>query len=197
MKQIFFLIVGLFFIGCSQQVSPVKQYRLDVVVQNQSLQKFTCKQKSVKILFPTSTYEYTTNKFFYVQGLEEGSYIQSSWARTPVSEIYLLLLKNLRQSGAFKTVQNYVSVAHGDLNLEVDIQNFKQYFSKDAKSSYVVADITLTLIDKKSYQVMAQKNFYKKLQTSSADAKGGVEAFNKVLEMLLPDMIKWIGGSCS
>ncbi len=196
MKQLLFLCMSLLFIGCSQEVPPVKRYRLEVQIPKVQLKKSYCEQKSLKILFPSSTYEYTTNDFYYVQGDEEGIYTQSNWVRTPANDIYYLILKNIRKSGIFHTVESYSSVAKGDLNLEIEIEDFKQYFSKDAKRSYVVVDLTLTLIDKKNYQVVAQQSFYNKILTTSADAQGGVVALSRSLEFLLPQMIKWLGENC-
>jgi len=196
MKQLLFLFISLLFIGCSQEVPPVKQYRLSVEIPEVPVKSSICKDRSLKILSPSATYEYTTNKFYYVQGLEEATYTQSNWARIPVNDIYYLILNNIRKSAIFNTVENYTSIVKGDLNLEIEIQNFKQYFSKNADESYVIVNITLTLINKKHFKVISQQNFYKKVPTPSADAKGGVEAFNKALKELIPEMIDWLDGSC-
>ncbi|NPA65588.1 MAG: hypothetical protein GXO11_01765 [Epsilonproteobacteria bacterium] len=196
MKYIMSLIIALLFIGCSQEVPPTKKYILDIEIPKNVNNKFTCKEKSLKILSPYASYEYTTNNLYYVLDSQEGSYTQSAWAKAPATEIYALLLKNIRKSAIFATVENYTSISQGDINLEIDIQNFKQYFSSDEKHSYVIADITLSMVDKKTFTIIAQKNFYKKVITDSADAKGGVEALNKALAELLPEMIQWIGNSC-
>ena len=143
MKHLLLIFMGamLFFGGCSIKSSPpVDEYTI-VLEQNQTrhydrVQK--CKAKSLKLLEPFGAYAYTTNDLLYVVlPNEENKYNLSAWSEPLATTLYTKTLNALSKSGLFGSVSNYSSVAKGDYILEMEINDFKQYFSHDLKRSYV------------------------------------------------------------
>ena len=203
MKKIFFTLLGitLLFGGCSIKSSPpIDEYTI-VLQQNayKHLQhtKKSCSDKSLKLLEPFGSYEYTTTDLHYVLlPNQENHYNLSVWSQSIAGTLYAEILNAISKSKIFGSVANYSSVAKNDYILEMEINDFKQYFSPDLKHSYVVADLTFTLIEAKRFKIVAQKEFIRKIETKSLDAKGGVEALNEVFNEIVPEVLTWLGGVC-
>ena len=196
-KNIFVLVIMVLFFGCATKTPPVQKYTIETAPNIKAVKNSTCKTKTLKILEPYSSDEYLLNELHYVVGEnEQNRYNYSAWSVPLVNKIYILLLGSLRKARIYKTVLPFSSVASSDEVLEVEIDNAKQYYNKELTSSYVVVDITLSLIDKKTYTIKSQKRFYKKVATMSLDAKGGVEALSKAFDELLVEMIKWSKEQC-
>jgi cholesterol transport system auxiliary component len=191
------LIVLFSFMGCSvKKVPPIDLYTLsvpDVAAERTT----TCTTKTLKVLTPFSAYEYTTNQlYFVIDDLEEGTYQNSKWSRSIAESIYDGVIRTVRKSGYFKSVENYTSVARSDYDLEIEISDFKQYFSKDKNSSHVILDVTFTLVERKNYIPVAQKHIHITVPATTPDAKGGVVAFNKANKKMLDALLAWLGGAC-
>ena len=202
MKKLLFVLVGIgvFFGGCSIKSSPpVDEYTI-VLKANRvepSAHTSRCRNKSVKLLEPFGAYAYTTNDLHYVVlPNQENSYNLSAWSQSVAGTLYGEMVRAVSKSGLFGSVANYSSVAKSDYILEMEINDFKQYFSSDLKHSYVVADLTFTLIETKRFKVVAQKEFIKKTDTKSLDAKGGVDALNEAFNEIVPEMLTWLSGVC-
>ena len=202
MKKLLFVLVGIvvFFGGCSIKSSPpVDEYT--IVLQAGQIEPAEpagkCRSKSVKLLEPFGAYAYTTNDLRYVVlPNEENRYNLSAWSQSVAGTLYEELLRAVAKSGLFGSVANYSSVAKSDYILEMEINDFKQYFSSDLKHSYVVADLTFTLIETKHFKIVAQKEFVKKIETKSLDAKGGVDALNEAFNGIVPEVLAWLKGVC-
>jgi ABC-type uncharacterized transport system auxiliary subunit len=196
MRYLFVFII-LFFAGCSTKVPPVKEYRIKTKTFKISKEKSKCKNNIIKLSEPFSPNSYKIKKMYYsIDGFEDGVFNQSAWSEPIYLYVYKNLLNSLRQSELFKSVENYLSVANYNYIMEVEINDFKQYFKKDLKSSYVVVDLTLTLIDKKNYNTVFQQRFYQKIESIEPNAKAGVEALNVAFELVLKRVIKSLSGVC-
>ncbi len=202
MKKLLFVLVGIgvFFGGCSIKSSPpVDEYTIvlkaDQVKEAERSSKF--KSKSVKLLEPFGAYAYTTNDLHYVVlPNQENRYNLSTWSQSVAGTLYGEVLRAVAKSGLFGSVANYSSVAKSDYILEMEINDFKQYFSSDLKHSYVMADLTFTLIETEHFRIVAQKEFVKKIDTKSLDAKGGVNALNDAFNEIVPEVLAWLSGVC-
>jgi cholesterol transport system auxiliary component len=194
-----FLVSIFVFEGCSVKTHPpVNQYTLSSLhVTKKTTHTSSCSDKSIKVLSPFAAYEYTTNDMnFVVDGLEEGKYQQSAWSRTIAESVYDGIIRTIRSNKLFKSVENYTSVARSDYDLEVEISDFKQYFSKDLQSSNVVVAVTFTLVERENYGIVEQKQIYLKIPAKTPDAKGGVEALNEANVKMLEEMFQWLDGVC-
>ena len=194
------LIIGVFFLlmGCSiKKVPAVSEYTLEPDPTIAKVDESGCKEENLKILEPFGGSEYATNDLYYVVlPYEQNKYTQSAWYASVSSKIYESLLQSLKKSALFGGVSNYASIAKDGLVLEVQINDFKQYFSEDETESYIVSDITFTLVDAKTFSIISQKQIRKKIPTQSLDAKGGVEALNEALTQTLQEVIAWLRERC-
>ncbi len=199
MRYLYLIVLVLAAGGCGMKTTPpVDEYTLRPHIQTTVTQSGQCREKTLKVLAPFASYEYTTNDLHYiVDDYEEGTYNQSSWSKAITSNVYYAVLSTTRNNDLFKNVENYTSIADSDLVLEMEITEFKQHYRKDLKHSYVVVDITFSLVDKKRYKIMEQKRFYKKLRTETLDAKGGVDALNEAFTQVMEEMLVWIGKVCN
>jgi len=196
MKNI--LLVGLLFLmGCSVTVPHVVEYRLDPSVDSQKSKESSCREKSLKVgrvfasnTLMTKSMNYATEKY------ELFSYTESEWAISPSKAIGTALLKSIRASENFSYVSDYRSRSKTDLLLETHVDSFIQHFSNDNKSATVEITLSLTLLDQKSLKVSDSKVISKRVTTPTADAKGGVSAFNSALKEILLEANAWLAGSC-
>ena len=201
MKKLLFVFVGImvFLGGCGIKSSPpVDEYTIVLKQEFKGMKASSkCQSKSVKLLEPFGAYAYTTNDLHYVVlPNQENRYNLSTWSQSIAGILYGEILRAVSKSKIFGSVANYSSVAKSDYILEMEINDFKQYFSSDLKHSYVVADLTFTLIETEHFRVVAQKEFVKKIDTKSLDAKGGVEALDSAFGEIVPEVLAWLSGVC-
>ncbi len=177
---------------------PIDEYTIVLKTKpDKPAGKSVCNNKSLKILEPFGTDEYTISDLHYiVLPNQENSYNQASWSDSISNILYQKILFSLKEYRLFKSVTNFSSVATSDYILEMEINDFKQYFTNDLKSSYVLLDLTFTLINSKHFQIIAQKEFKKKVPTKSLDAKGGVDALNTAFNETVPEILTWLSGVC-
>lgn len=195
-------LIGMMFLfgGCSFVKSTPPKDEYTIVLDENSkkdLQSTSCKKRSLKVLEPFGAYEYTVSDMRYVVlPNEENHYNLSAWSEAPSGTLYREILESLKRSRLFKSVAFYSSVAKSDYILEMEINDFKQYFTSDLQHSHVIVDLTFTLVDAKEYNVLAQKEFVRKIEAKPLDARGGVEALNEALNGIVPDVVVWLEGIC-
>ena len=202
MEKLFGYIVMTVFVffsfGCSlKSTPPITEFTLTGKEKGFDVNATKCSLKTLKVLEPFGSNKYTINDLYYVVlPYEENSYTQSSWIEPVSTMLYNEILKALRESRLFRSVANYSSVTKGKYILEIEISDFKQYFTHDKKYSYGIADITFTLVDSENYLPIAQHEIYKKIKTDSLDARGGVKALNRAQQESIEDMITWLDETC-
>ncbi len=183
--------------GCTTTVPAVTEYR--IVVQKPTLvQKSTsCKTKTLKVAQAFSSSSLMSHHMNYAQGnTKQYAYSQAQWSESPNVALSAELLSHIRETKLFKNVLNSKSRSKSDLILEINIEDFMQYFNDDESSSYVNAVINLTLLDAKAGTVMASETFRSRVDTKTLDADGGVEALSIALEVLIDKSVKWLNGVC-
>jgi len=126
----------------------------------------------------------------------EGVFHRSNWNTPIINFLYNDIVMSIRNSKIFKSVDNYSSVAKSDMKLEIELNDFNQYFYQKETKSYVVIDITLSIVDTKNSQVVSQKRFKQKVITKKPTAKSGVKAFDIALNKILNDINDWLYGVC-
>ena len=138
-----------------------------------------------------------SQKMRYVQGdYKEFSFTKSEWTQSPNASISDELLKSIRDTEIFKSVNSYKSRSKSNLILETNVEDFMQYFSEDSKTSYVNIELSVTLIDAMELSPISSTTFTKRVNVKSVNAKGGVEALNKALSELLVDVNNWLELEC-
>ncbi|WP_457745984.1 ABC-type transport auxiliary lipoprotein family protein [Sulfurimonas sp.] len=196
--KIIILIGALFLSACTTTLPPVQEYRIapKLELQNKKVES-SCKNYSLKVsqVFGNSFLK-STDMNYVVGEYKELSFTQSAWSDTLAKLLTSQILSTLRKADIYNSVESYRSRSSANYVLESSVNDFMQYFSKDEKKSYVVVDITMSLIDVKNSTVVATKRFYKKLDTKKANAQSGVEALNSAFEAVLMQSIIWLQGSC-
>ncbi len=190
-----FALIGLSACGFKE---PYKSaYTLEVKTQPLNESTGICKEKTLKVSQAFSSSSLMSTKMSYIEGrYSEYSFQNSEWAQSPNSIITQKIISNLRKSALFATVEGYKSRSKSDYLLESNIEEFMQYFSEDAKSSFVNVVIHFALIDAKSSRVISSKSMSKKIELQNLEAKTGVAALSEALSEILVEQNRWLSEEC-
>jgi cholesterol transport system auxiliary component len=197
MKYILSLLLLLLLNGCTVAQPPISEYRIVAQINESGFDAQSCKDKSLKISQAFSANSLMSQKMKYAQD-EYGEYAfsESEWSRTPNGAITEEITKSVRASKLFKSVQGYKSRAKSDYILENNIEEFIQYFSNDAKSSYSSVIITMSLVDTKSGETLDTHTMSKTYAVKEMNAQGGVKALNEALSDVLQQSNIWLNEVC-
>ena len=197
MKLLYIVLAVFTLTGCSTTIPSVAEYRISTQENSKSFTQSSCSDKSLKVAQAFSSSSLMTLNMNYGQGPHKRFvYTQSQWAESPNSAITAEILKSIKSTKLFKSVQVSKSRSNNNLLLETSIEDFMQYFSEDEKSSYANVIINLSLIDTSSNRVVATKTFDSKVEVLTIDADGGVVALNQALENTLLESVEWFGDVC-
>jgi len=198
MKLIIITIAIFLLSGCTTIKPSITEYKItanSLEVKKSSVEG--CKNKSIKIAQAFSSGSLMLLKMDYAQGKNKiFSYSQAQWNESPNHSITNEILKNIRASKLFKNTQISKSRSKNSLILEINIEDFLQYYSNDLKDSFANIVISLTLIDSKTDVIVATKTFSSNVKTNTLDAYGGVKALNSALSDILTQNIEWLNGVC-
>lgn len=197
MKLLYIVLAVFTLTGCSTTIPSVAEYRISTQENSKSFTQSSCSDKSLKVAQAFSSSSLMTLNMNYGQGPHKRFvYTQSQWAESPNSAITAEILKSIKSTKLFKSVQVSKSRSNNNLLLETSIEDFMQYFSEDEKSSYANVIINLSLIDTSSNRVVATKTFDSKVEVLTIDADGGVVALNQALENTFLESVEWFGDVC-
>lgn len=193
----FTCIIVVIMTGCTSPTPAQNQYRLDINTAPVKTDTTQCKNKTLKVEQAFGDKLYMSLKMYYVQGkYTQYAYADSRWVQSPNEEITQELTRYLRAMQLFKSVQNADSRTKNDLRLEINIEDFMQYFDENEKNSHANAVVTCNLIDNSTHTIVATKTFRAKVKAQSDDAQGGVIALNSALETILKECGIWLKGVC-
>jgi len=196
MRYILILMGMILLWGCSTVVPAVTEYKV-VTKLPVSKEVSSISTKSLKVLQAFSSSALMSHHMNYTQGLTKRyAYSQAQWAEPPSFAITNEFLKHIQKANIFKSVLNSKSRSKSDLVLEINVDDFMQYFNEDESKSYVNIALTLNLIDVENEKVLATNSFELKTDTKTLDADGGVKALNSTLEKILNQSIKWLEEVC-
>ncbi len=198
MYKIIFVVIAVFLLsGCTTTLPPMTEFRVNPALKTMSSDSTQCLDKSLKVAQSFSTTAIMSVKMNYAQGLhKQYVYSESQWADSPNRAINAAIVKLLKTTRLFKSVLTSKSRSKSNLTLEINIEDFIQYFNDDASKSYVNAIISLSLLDTATNSVIATNRFESRVNTKSLDASGGVMALNKALEDILEQTNTWFIGVC-
>lgn len=198
MKKIYSAAIFILLLsGCSVTKPAITQYKLSLKDFSSKSYTNSCKEKSLKVSSAFSSNSLMTDEMSYMQDRYKiYSYSQARWSNSPNQEISSQILAALRDAKLFASVQNPKSRASSDLILEINIEDFMQYYNKDLSISYTNISICFTLIDAKSNETIASKHFSVKKDVKSLDALGGVETLDAGLEEVINEGLEFLSGAC-
>jgi len=134
---------------------------------------------------------------YYAQGnMKQYMYSSSKWSRSPNRAITSEFLTLIRASNLFKSVQTAKSRSRSDIILEINIEDFMQYFDENSTLSHVNVVINLSLINARGNSVFASQTFNTKIDVKMLNANGGVDGLNKALREVLLDTNEWLSEVC-
>ncbi len=197
MKMFLALVTVFLFVGCTTIKPHITEFRVITKDANMKSGAKGCIDKSLKVSQAFSSasllsldmdYTESDNKIF--------SYSQSQWQESPNSFIASELYKSIRDSALFKSVHSFKSRVKSDYILEIDIEEFMQFYTKGMNSSYVNVIMNLSLVDAKTNNVISTSKFISKIDTKTADATGGVEALSRALDEIILKNAEWLDGVC-
>ena len=197
MQLLFIAFVTFLLVGCSTTTPAVSEYRIDVELAPVVSIETGCKEKSLKVAQAFSPTFLMTHDMNYGQGAyKQYKFTQSQWAESPNRAISTELVEYLKSTKLFKNVQISKSRSKNGLLLEINIEEFMQYFSEDEKTSFVQVRINLTLIDAQSSRVISTQTFKSKIEVESINAEAGVEHLNIALEDVFKNSGEWLNEVC-
>lgn len=197
MRVVGLFLIVLLFSACSTVHPPVTEYRLNLDMQKSPQTQKECLEKTLKVAQAFSSTPLMTLNMNYVEGsMKQFSYSQAQWSVSPNDAITAEIIDMLRGTNLFRSVQVSKSRSKSDMILEVNIEDFMQYFSNNFDNSYANAVITLTLIDSETNKVIATKTFNSKVDTKTLNAEGGVHALSTALSDILKQSSKWFNEVC-
>jgi len=188
MRILYLLLITLLFSGCSvKTLPPIKKYTIDENIITPPLHIKNC--KSIKINFPKSSDEIFSKSIIYQKGFEKNSYYFSKWYETPNDMLYRLVLSSMQDNKTCKMVFPEDFNFNTQYQLEINILDFIQKFSKH--TSYVKIRVLLYLKDKKNH-LITQKLLNEKIKCKTNNALGAVKAFNKASKKFIQDLLLWL-----
>ncbi len=184
--------------GCSTKAGhPISYYTLQPaspssITEHTRLQTDRFKKRTLQVTIPESTRQIRTRKIHYTQiPYAREAYAYHLWSDTPNTLIAAYLRAYLDQSGLFKAVVGADSRAGSDFLLESYIDAFYQWF-KTRTDAYAVVKMHFLLIDRSSKKVISAYRFSTQVPSPSANAEGGVAAFNKATERMGSELVRWL-----
>ncbi len=198
MFRVIFIPILIFILsGCSGAQPPVTEYRIDSKISNSALDSKGCLDVSLKVAQAFSPSKLISQDMSYALGdHKQFTYSQSQWADSPNRAITSEIVKLLRETELFKSIQISKSRSKNDWILETNIEEFMQYFNEDSTSSYSSVSISMNIIDSRTNYVIATKSFRSRIETKTLDAFGGVKALNNALRDVLQQSAEWFEGVC-
>lgn len=192
------LVVSLFiFNACTVTEPHVTEYRISAKHTEVEFSAKKCQNKSLKIAQAFSANYLMSKKMRYAKDeYNEFSFTQSEWSRSPNRAITDEIVKSIRRTDLFKSVQGYKTRSRSNLVLESRIEEFSQYFVSDEQQSYVRIVIAMSLIDVKSGEIIDTTKLTKSIDVNEINAKGGVKALNQALSTILKDANIWLNEVC-
>jgi cholesterol transport system auxiliary component len=198
MKYIYLILISGLFIGCTPTVPTVTEYRIKTDTTNINYKADGCKNSSIKVSNANAPKSLLTQKMSYGVGEhKQFVYSQSQWSESPAKIVSSEMVKYLRASKLFKSVQNSKSRSIDNYFLEITVEDFMQYFSEDKLNSYVNVSLSLNLIDLRTRKTLATQTFNTKVRLDKLNAEGGVSGLKSALETTLAKSLTFFNEMCN
>lgn len=133
---------------------------------------------------------YATSRIAYMQqqyGLRY--YVNSRWADTPANMLAPLLVDAIDAGGYFQAHDAGTGQVAAELRLDTDLTRFHQDFT--VKPSVMHITMRAQLVNLREQRVLATRVFDVRVAAQSEDTYGGVQAANRALAQLLPQLVRF------
>ena len=122
--------------------------------------------------------------------LDRGAYLNSRWSNDVGRLLQGNVIQILSQARLFKVVVPYASDVEENLRLEATVFDCSHHVRGEA--SYAVVSIQFTLMNAETGKLVKARRFSYREATPTVDAKGYVEATNRIMAKLARDLIAWL-----
>ncbi|MBY0475525.1 MAG: ABC-type transport auxiliary lipoprotein family protein [Nitrosomonas sp.] len=129
-------------------------------------------------------------RLLYHNPAQSYAYASSRWIAAPAT----LLTQQIRNRIVTSTPEQVLKdsgTAKADYALQIELDEFTQLFDA-TDSSHVVVSLRVSLIERNSRKLFAQKDFSTIESTPSADAAGAVFALNSASKKLINELVNWL-----
>jgi cholesterol transport system auxiliary component len=136
---------------------------------------------------PSAAAGFDSSRIIYVRQAHKMEYFaQSEWVDPPARMLGPLMASALEKTGVFRAVVLTPGSASGNLRLDTEITRLQQDFrTHPSRVNFV---LRAYLVDDKTRDVVAWREFDESLEAGSEDARGGVEAANRVVQKVLEEL---------
>ena len=117
-------------------------------------------------------------------------FAQSEWVEPPARMLTPMLVSTLAASGGFRAVMSSPGAGAGDLRLDTEIIRLQHEFS--VRPSRVRFTLRAWLVQGKTRQVVAWRDFDTSVPAVSEDAAGGVLAANQAVRIVLDKLAQFL-----
>ena len=184
LRYLLYIIISLFISGCIPKTETMHIYSLSVT----SMHKASTKSNlTLKVNYPVAINGVGGSRIYYSDNSRVGYYLYSRWNSSLNRMLYSNILANLQESGKYKYVVGYSSVAKADRELEIEILSFNHII--EGESSRTDIKIDVKLIDSKSGKVVKQKRFHYttplEAKNAAAFVKGAKEDMARFIDSLI------------
>ena len=191
MRIIIVLLAVFILSACSMKEAPVMKTYTLVVPNVTPLQSSSYRNKVLKVSYPLTLKEKLNDKMYYSYTLSDrGAYLNSRWSNNIGKLLQGSMINVLTQSRLFKVVLPFSSDVEEGLRLESSIFDFSHHVRGD--DSYAIVSIQYTLMNAENGKLIKTKRFSYKEHTTTTDAKGYVEATNRIMNRLSRDLLLWL-----
>jgi len=130
---------------------------------------------------------FDSHRIIYIREPHQLEYFShSEWVDTPARMIAPSVVAALENTGAFRAVVLTPSAAAGDLRLDVEILRLQHEF--DNTPSRVRFTLRAYLLDNKTRQILAWREFDEMVAAAQGDPHGGVIAANAAVEKAMENL---------
>jgi len=186
------LLLGVLLLsGCSFKEAPVMKVYTLATPPVAAVSSARYRNKILKVSYPVALNAKLGDEMHYSYSLSDrGTYLNSRWSNDVGRLLQGNIIQVLSQARLFKVVVPYASDVKENLRLEATIFDFSHHVRGEA--SYAIVSIQFTLMDAETGKLLKARRFSYREATPTIDAKGYVEATNRIMAKLSQDLIAWL-----
>jgi ABC-type uncharacterized transport system auxiliary subunit len=191
------LIMGMLLAGCSltREAPPVQGYRLGYDAVPPATSAY-CSDRVLRIALIQAPARMQGTAIFYAgEQNRMYRYTRASWEQPPSDALQQIGEKSLIESGLFKAIVPYKSLAKNDWLLELRLEKMLQQIDAggEGDTEFMMYGV---LVDQYSRKVIAQKRFRYADHNDEANVQSAVDAWSREVQAFQHDLIAWLKGAC-
>ena len=139
---------------------------------------------------PHAAAGFDSPRIIYTRELHRLEYFaHSEWIDTPARMLTPLIVAAVARGGSVRAAVPTPTAAQADIGLDTEIIRLQQDFS--VPPSRVRFTLRATLVDSRTRKLIASREFDETVDSGSEDARGGVVAAHRAVELVLARLGTW------